>query len=302
MKLLHPYWLGVFALLIVLAYFSSGPIVANAWRKVISPQILRFLRPELRQNATVSPFLICAALCALALSSPASRTADENSFQHATGWVAVADVSRSMTLDDVAPSRFTAMRDALDALSRNSGARPMALVIYAGDAFLVVPPVFDKTLLNEHIALLEYGIISHDGSNLTRALSLTTAVINDSEFLRARVFVFSDTDGINKSSTAAARHLAANGHQVDMLIFGTNTDDMETAVDVNAAKALVNAGSGKLVVANRLGEIDLDKLELSSVVEATNNADVRALYWQNQSHWLLLLILPVALLWFRQDA
>ena len=302
MKLLHPYWLVVFVLLIIFAYFSSGPIIANAWRKVISPGVLRFLSPERQSVATVSPILISAALAALALSTPAIRTADENSFQHATGWVAVADVSRSMTLDDVAPSRITAMRDALDALSRSSGARPMALVIYAGDAFLVVPPVFDKTLLNEHIALLDYGIIAHDGSNLARALSLTTAVINDSEFMRARVFVFSDSDGINNNSIAAARHLSANGHQVDMVIFGTPTEDIKTAINVDAGHAFANAGAGKLLVANRLGEIDLDKLELDSVVEATHNADVRALYWQNQSHWLLLFMLPLALLWFRQDA
>jgi len=178
----------------------------------------------------------------------------------------------------------------------------LALVIYAGDAFLVVPPVFDKTLLNEHIALLEYGIISQDGSNLARALSLTTAVISDSEFLRARVFVFSDSDGINNNSTAAARHLSAQGHQVDMVMFGTATEDAKTAIDVDAALAFTQAGDGNLLIANRLGELNFDELALGSVVEATHNADVRALYWQNQSHWLLLFLLPLALLWFRQNA
>jgi len=302
MKLLHPYWLALFALLIVLAYFGLQRPAISAWRKVLSPGILRFLNHEHQSISRVSPLLIAAALVALALSSPASRTADENAFQHATGWIAVADVSRSMTLDDVAPSRFTAMRDALDALSRSAGARPLALIIYAGDAFLVVPPVFDKTLLNEHIALLEYGIISQDGSNLARALSLTTAVINDSEFLRARVFVFSDSGGINNASNAAARHLSANGHQVDMLMFGTPTDDAKTTINTDAATAFTEAGDGKLLISNRLGELDLDRLQLDSVVEATHNADVRALYWQNQSHWLLLLVLPVALFWFRRYA
>jgi len=202
MKLLHPYWLLLFILLLLFAYFGVRPTVVNSWRKVISPGILRLLKSDYRSTSRMSPGLIAAALVALALSSPASRTADENSYQHATGWIAVADVSRSMTLNDVAPSRFTAMRDALDALSRSAGARPVALVIYAGDAFLVVPPVFDKTLLNEHIALLEYGIISHDGSNLARALSLATAVIDDSEFLRARVFVFRYQQQFNRRRQA----------------------------------------------------------------------------------------------------
>jgi len=302
MKLLHPYWLAAFVLVLVLAFFASRPIVSSAWRKILSPGVLDYLKPEQQSVAGVSVLLISAAIIALALSSPASRTEDENAYQHTTGWIAVADVSRSMTLDDVAPSRFTAMRDALNTLSRNAGARPLALVIYAGDAFLVVPPVFDKTLLNQHIALLDYGIIPHDGSNLARALSLSTAVINDSEFLRARVFVFSDSDGVNNSSIAAARHLSASGHQVDMLLFGTTTEEVQTAIDVKAAKSFTKAGAGKLLVSNRLGEIDLSSLKLDSEVEATNNADVRALYWQIQSHWLLLFMIPVALLWFRQDA
>lgn len=241
-------------------------------------------------------------MIALALTSPAKRKADENSFQHATGWIAVADVSRSMTLTDVAPSRITAMRDALAELTRKAGARPVALVIYSGDAFLVVPPIFDKTLLHEHIALLDHGIISHEGSNLTRALSLSTSVIDDSAFIRARIFVLSDGGGIGNSARAAARHLATAGHQVDMLLFGTQTEDAKTATDEKLAGTFTKAGAGRLLIANRLGEINLDQLKLTSDIEATQNADVLALYWQNQSHWILLVLLPVALLWFRQDA
>jgi len=86
------------------------------------------------------------------------------------------------------------------------------------------------------------------------------------------------------------------------MLFGTATQDVNTAIDGDAAKAFSKAGDGKLLIANRLGELDMDKLALGSVVEATHNADVRALYWQNQSHWLLLAVLPFGLLWFRQNA
>ncbi len=300
MKLLHPYWLVPAIALLILAICVRRPANASDWRKVLAPGVWNFLHNDLITLKTLSWILISAALVALALSSPSTRKSDENSFQHATGWIAVADVSRSMTLDDVAPSRFTAMRDALAGLTRTAGARPVSLVIYAGDAFLVVPPVFDKTLLQEHIALLDYGIIKHDGSNLTRALSLATSVIDDSSFIRARVFVLSDGGGLGNSANAAARHLAASGHQVDMLLFGTPTGDIKTAIDKQAATALAKSGAGQLLSANRLGEINLESLQLKSDTDATQNADVLALYWQNQSHWILLLLLPVGLSWFRQ--
>lgn len=301
MTLLHPYWLLAFVVLLLIAVFALRPSMANAWHKVIAPGVLRFLQVGSDKPGQRSWILISASVLAFAISSPANRTADEETFQHATGWVAVADVSRSMTLNDVAPTRFTAMRDALDALSRKAGARPLALIVYAGDAFLVVPPVFDKSLLNEHIALLDYGIIEHDGSNLARALALASAVVNDSDFLRARVFVLGDGGGINNSSTAAARHLAAGGHQVDIMLFGTETGDSKTQIDLSAAQSFAKAGDGKALLANRLGELNFNALNLAPEALATHNADVRALYWQNQSHWILLLLLPIALLWFRQD-
>lgn len=300
MKLLHPYWIALALLLLILALFAKRSDMASDWRKILSPGVWRYLHNELAGVKTLSWLLVGAALVALSLSSPANRKGDENAFQHATGWIVVADVSRSMTLDDVVPSRFTAMRDSLAALTRKAGARPVSLVIYAGDAFLVVPPVFDKTLLHEHIALLDHGIIKHEGSNLTRALSLATSVVSDSEFIRARVFVLGDGGGLGNSANAAARHLASLGHQVDMLMFGTPTGDPKTTIDLQAANAFAKAGDGQLLSANRLGEIDLDKLQLVSDIDATQNSDVLALYWQNQSHWLLLLLLPIALFWFHQ--
>ncbi len=300
MSFLHPLWLIVFALLFMLSLLPLRTIISNTWRRVIAPGVLSHLsQNQLSSTKRRSWLLISASIIALAMSSPATRNTHEQAYQHTTGWIAVADVSRSMTLDDVAPTRFTAMRDALDALSRHAGARPLALVIYAGDAFLAVPPVFDKHLLNQHIALLDYGIIQHDGSNLARALSLSTSVIADSEFIRARVFVLGDGGGVNQRSTAAARHLAASGHQVDLLLFGSQTGDPKTSIDTENAAAFASAGGGQLLNANRLGEIDVADLKLSSEVFATQNADIRALHWKNQSHWILLLLLPVAVLWFR---
>jgi len=301
MTLLQPFWIIGFVLLLILALIAVRPTSVSTWRKVISPGVLRHLQTSGTKQHKRSWILISTSIIALAISSPAIRNTDEQAYQHTTGWIALADVSRSMTLDDIAPTRFTAMRDALDGLSRAAGARPLSLIIYAGDAFLVVPPVFDKTLLNEHIALLEHGIIEHEGSNLARALSLGSAVISDSEFLRARVFVLGDGGGINNRSTAAARHIASAGHQVDILLFGSDTGDPKTSIDSASASAFAKAGDGRLLMANRLGQIDVAKLELKPEALATHNADVRALYWHNQSHWILLFLLPIALLWFRQD-
>lgn len=268
----------------------------------MSSSVLSFLKGGLSSHRSFSLVLFGAALVALCLTSPSSRQQNNEALQHTTGWIVLADVSKSMTLNDIAPSRLAAMRDAIQTLTERAGAKSVALIVYAGDAFLAVPPVFDKSLLVQHTALLDYGIVPHDGSNLTRALALATAVIEDSGMLRTRVFVLSDGAGMNNSSNAAARHLVNTGHQVDTLLFGTNTGENATSVSVKTAEQFTKAGDGKLAVANRLGAISFDSLKLATSGRATQVATVRALYWKNQSHWLLLLLLPFALLWFRQES
>jgi len=301
MALLNPFWLIAALALFLLALFARRPPGNGSWEKVMSISVLAFFRHRTNYKNKRSLLLLGGALAALALTSPATRQQNAEALQHASGWIAIADVSRSMTMDDVAPSRFSAMRDGIAQLTDYSGAKPLALIIYAGDAFLAVPPVFDKTLLKQHIALLDYGIVPQDGSNLTRALSLATAVIEDSGMLSARIFVFGDGANMNNSSNAAARHLASTGHRIDTILYGSQSGDSVTAADVKAAQHFVNAGAGQLVAANSLGAVNFAALDLNRNSEATQSAAMRALVWQNQSHWLLLLLLPIALLWFRQS-
>jgi len=309
MEILSPFWIAVCILLLVMALMSSAPAIKTGWEKLISPVVLNVLTNTAKKPKTnfsmlksnPSMLLIGAAITALALSTPVIRKKNDDALQHATAWIAVADVSKSMTVNDIAPSRLTAMRDALSALTVQAGARPLALIIFAGDAFLAVPPVFDKTLLKQHIALLDYGVIPQDGSNLTRALSLTNSVLEDSGLVRARIFVLSDGAGMNNSSITAVRHLADAGHQIDVMLFGTDSTNNATATDIKQASRFASAGAGELVAANSLGSINIATLDLEADTSATNNSAIRALYWSNQSHWLLLLLLPVALTWFRLE-
>ena len=198
--------------------------------------------------------------------------------------------------------------------------------MFSGDAFLVAPPAFDRSVFIEHTALLEHGLIPIEGSNLARALSLATSVVEESQFRKARVFVLGDSGGISKSSIAAARFLADAGHRVDMLAFGSSTisetenrDEIkpasssaswsqqqgtgnQTFVDWKQVRELSNAGNGISVRANSFGVVDYDQLDLDKHSTASTHAELKSLVWQEQSHWLLLVGIPLLLLLFRQES
>ncbi len=298
MTLLFPYWILLCVALLVLAWWLSSRQKYSHWQTVLNPSVWQFLSASSQQLKRWSDLLLMAALVALAMSAPALKTNDDSSLRHTNGWVMIADVSRSMTLDDVVPSRLAGMRASLDTLATQAKARPVALIIFAGDAFLAVPPAFDKTLLREHIALMEYGVIEQDGSNLARALSLASSVIEEGGFVHSRVFVMSDSGGTGNASEAAARHLADQGHRMDVILYGNRTDNTATSANIDSAKVLAKSGNGKLLHATPMGDVPLEQLDLDDRSASLHNAGMRALYWRNQSHWLLLLLIPLMLMRF----
>jgi Ca-activated chloride channel family protein len=180
--LLRPLWLIAAIVLMIAAIRWHRVPMGSDWKKVLSAPVFNYLHGADRKDTKGNLPLWAAALISLALAQPAIRKTDDETWRHSIGWIAVVDVSRSMTLDDIVPYRLSAAREALATLSRESGARPIALVVYAGDAYLVAPPAFDKSMFDEHAALLAYNIIPTDGSNLARALSLTSSVVADSQF------------------------------------------------------------------------------------------------------------------------
>ena len=299
--ILQPLWLLLAFLLTILAWRWNKAVVVNDWQAVMSPEVFNYLNGRSRRRRMASWLLWAASVIALCMTQPVIRQSDDDTWRHSIGWIAVVDVSRSMTLSDTVPSRLSAARQALANLSSSSGARPIALIIYSGDAFLVAPPAFDKSVFDEHAALLNHGVIEAEGSNLARALSLATSIISDSGFIASRIFVLTDTGGINASAIAASGYLSSNGHQLDALVFGSsvgNEQASQTSVNAVLAEDLVQAGKGRAVFANAFGVIDYEQLSLDDQSTASTHADLKALVWKDQSHWLLLLGMPLLLMQF----
>ncbi len=311
---LQPLWLIASAALLALTVFWRYPGLKDHWHRVMTDSVLAYLGGRERQWRRWDLVLLMAALVCFALARPALRQTSDDTWRHSIGWIVVADVSRSMTLNDTVPSRLSAAREALLALSKSAGARPIALILFAGDAFLVAPPAFDQSVFKEHAALLEHGVIPNEGSNLARALSLATSVIEESGYVRARVFIVGDSGGSNNASEAAALHLSSRGHRTDVILFGdsvegqTETSNVTSSnskspdsasVNLAAVKSLATAGGGIAVHGNKFGVIDYRALKLDQDTDASTVSALETLVWRNQSHWLLLLLLPVMLYWFR---
>ena len=311
MTLLHPWWL-LPALLCVIAYLLIDSNTRNDWRRIIDQIVLRFLNGELHRESPKSgstkwqrrhPGFLYAAIACFALSGPSIQASDSQSFKHSRGWIVMADVSRSMTLEDIAPSRLAAMRDTALELADRAVANSTTLIIYAGDAFVVAPPSFDTNNFKSNVSLLEYGVVPVDGSNATRAFALALSVLEGTDIVNSRIFVLSDTGGFNTNANAAVARLAQLGHQTDFILFGSDETSAETSFDLDIAQTMAASGGGQLVIADAIGGVNLNQLDLQSQNidrKLLTQSGITTLQWRNQSHWILLLGIPLLLLLFRR--
>lgn len=303
MTLLYPLWL-VPACALLLAWLLIKRHQDDDWKRVITRSVLAYLKGGRTAKGTRRLELLIAAILCAALTGPSVQAENPDTYRHSQGWIILADVSRSMTLNDVAPSRLSAMRNTALALSERAKANSTTLIVYAGDAFIVSPPSFDDRNIQQNITLLEHGIVPVEGSNLARALSLALSVIEGSQLVNARLFVLSDTGGFNNRSDAAVSRLAQLGHRTDVILFGTESSDTAAPFDLLTAKSLANSGEGNILRADSIGQLNLDTLDLQSNISDKRfltQAGLTSIRWQNQSHWLLILLIPLLLWLFHRE-
>lgn len=293
--LLHPLFLLPAALCLAAAWrwrFHAG----DDWARIMEPRVLALLRPRTAAGR-IDLALLTLALVLAALASPARKADAENSYALNDGILVLADVSKSMTLTDVRPSRMAAAREAVLAISAAAGARPAALIAYAGDAYLAEPFATDRRQFDAYARILAHGLIAAEGSDLARALALARAVIAQSGIAHARIVVAGDGGGLDPAIADIAARFAERGHRLDMVL-------VAGAAETNAAMAqtVAAAGGGVAVRADADGNVDLGPLGLGSTLlpAGTTHLALLSSDWQNQSHYLLLLALPLMLLLFRR--
>ncbi len=134
----------------------------------------------------------------------------------------VVDISPSMEVTDVAPTRLARARFELhDYLARRPGGRT-ALVAYSAQAYELLPLTADRDTLAHFIAALDSGLTRRHGSNLTMALEIASRLLDPSPPGARAVLLVSDGE-IHEADSArgAARRLADRG--IPLLILGVGT-------------------------------------------------------------------------------
>lgn len=158
------------------------------------------------------------------------------------------DCSRSMLSKDASPTRLgrakTAAYDLLDALPGDN----FGIIIFSGDAVLLMPLTHDHNALKETIEQLQFGWVSQGGTNLENVVRLALQTFKrdkEADAKNALVILSDGEDTVNITYKTAE---AARQHQLIIVTAGIGTTIGTTIPDEQSPSGLYRDRRGQHVV------------------------------------------------------
>jgi Ca-activated chloride channel family protein len=303
LALLRPWWLlGVAAagLVAFAAVRQAGGV--GDWRRAVDPHLLDALA---RRGAVVAGrgrgaivAAVAAALIALALIGPAVERSEATSFRNLDTMIIALDLSRSVAESP----QFRDARLAALTAAEAAGTRQVAVIAFAGDAYLVSPPTNDRKGLETTLFALDGQTVPDPGSSPTRALALVRKTLKDAGAVGGDVVMITDGGGIDEGAQNEARGLKDDGQALHVIFVtpktATNAPPGRAMTGRPELEALASIGGGLS------GDVDhteaISERLSSGAAQRLGPGAYSSLVWHDFGRWLLALALAPALLLFRR--
>lgn len=310
---LRPPWLWALAALPVLAWvWRVQRQRRSAWRGHVDAHLLPHLL--VRGGAGARTGMIAAAiaytLAVLALAGPSWRQAEQPLWQVKRPLVAVLDLSGRITASDLPPSRLLQARAKLAQVMDARAGSPVALVVYAGDAFTVTPLTDDTANIRLFLDDLAPDIMPMEGQRADRGIAWAARLLMQADARRGDILLL--TDRADSAAVAAASEARAQGYAVSVVGLGTSSGAAyrggdgvigHASLDASSLQGLASAGGGRYH-ALTADDGDLAALGVRSPAlmgESTATAG-GGKAWRDEGYWLLIPLMALALLGFRRGA
>jgi len=256
------------------------------------------------------------SMLVLAMAGPRWDFTDVELFRPGTNLLVLVDISQSMNVSDVKPSRIARARQEVeDLLDRSRGIR-VGLIAYASVAHVISPITEDTKAIGRMLTALDTSLVRLQGSRLTFALERAEQILaGQPEESSNSLLIISDGDFDEEGLESRVRTLAESGVNVHVLGIGTPEGDavpglnnprimgrsgkpIISALNEGMLKSLASAGNGIYL---RADYRDGDTREILDQVKAQalprSGSDEHTRVWNERFYWLaglaLLLVLPL---------
>lgn len=319
--ILRPWWLLLLPLGIVLALMLKDRS-AGSWRAYCSAELLPHLlvgENLAKRTGSGVRWLVAIAwmVAVLALAGPAWDKEEAKLYNKPSAMVVVFDLSTSMNAEDVKPSRLSrAIFVAVDLIEKNPKSAT-GLVVFAAEAFDVVPITSDSETVIHLLRNLATSMMPNQGSNASQGLQRAVLLLTGAGYETGDIVLIAD--GVDASALEHAKNINRSGFRLSVVSVGTAENapireplmlgflkdefgEIATApVDSKMMLQLAKAGGGSFTT------IPGDPVNISSLLPSlSGDASAAAASafsttrWKDRGIWLVVLLVPLAALLFRR--
>lgn len=310
-------------LLFIILFIRKGR--ASNWQNAIAPDLLPYLLRDTGKKTSRGPLsliLIAWMITIIALAGPVWKKVPQPIHEREDALVILFDLSLSMYAEDVKPNRLIrARRKLLDLLKRRDEG-VTGLIVYAGDAHRVSPLTDDAQTIASMIPAITPEIMPVKGSRLAPAIKQSMQLFRDAGVESGQLLIITDEIRDPAAARAAIDPHASNfplsvlsvgteeGAPVPQQAFDPRAGYLKdrygalviAKVDQNHLRSFAGLSGGRYA-SMRLTDEDLDYLladdrlmENETYRQLERDFDI----WFEEGPWLLLLLLPLAMLAFRR--
>ncbi|MBF0185198.1 MAG: VWA domain-containing protein [Magnetococcales bacterium] len=257
---------------------------------------------------------LAGTLLIVSMAGPVWHKLPQPLLQGGSALVILLDLSRSMEAADWQPSRLVRAKQKVTDLLRQRREGLTALLVFAGEGFVVTPLTQDRATITLQMAALQPTLMPVQGSRPDRAVAKALLLLRQSGILHGQLLLL--TDGWEGEEAIAAQ-VAKAGHRLSIIGVGTEQGapiplpDGGFVKDADGAIVLAKLDERRLLRLARAGGGDYQPMQssdqdwqillLSSEPgENSTASDAFADQWHEEGPWLLLLALPLLALAYRR--
>ncbi len=173
--------------------------------------------------------------------------------------VIAIDTSKSMLASDVVPNRLARAKLAVHDLAAELHGDRVALVAFAGSAFLQCPLTLDRGAFRESLDAIDVGIIPRGGTNLSAAIEAGLAAFEGRQGSHQAIVLITDGEALEGTAADAVKLATERGVKIFTVGIGTAEGEL---IPVERGGYLKDR-KGQ-VVKSRLDEEGLQKIALDT--------------------------------------
>lgn len=318
---IRPIWLlAILPTVIIIVLLWRNKLSRGNWAACCDAELLPFLLEEKATNHNrlwLIIGVIATLLVIVALAGPTWQRLPSPVFRNEAALVIALNLSPSMDAADIKPSRLAIARYKIADILKQRKDGQTALLVYSGDAFTVTPLTNDTNTIESQLTALTTDIMPSEGNNTAAVLEKAVTLFKQSGLQGGQILLITDAIDIDEALPAAKK---LDNFQLSVL--GVGTEDgapialpeggflkdeqgsiVITKLNVADLSAVAQAGHGvyQTLTADDQ-DIQLLLKTFDKPVQQQNKEDKNLMLeqWDDKGAWLLLLVLPLAAVFFRK--